>query len=464
MPPPGIVVSPAIEEVFTTCPRPASIMAGTKARMPLATPSRLTSRVHRQSSGVLLPQRPARGDDAGVVAQHVDPAELAQHPFGEAVDRRRGRGRRPATPTAVAPLPSSSRTAASSESGSTSASTTVRPRAAKASTMRPADAAGAARDDGDLAGLEPHDGQLRQHLGAELLELGHGVGVRQPRPVRLVDEVGHAELLAQGPELVGALGRRPEDELVLDVGAQLGPVVDRGVLAREAPLLVGLVAGPVALQRRLHAGRLRRRDQQLAAEGEVAVRWQARPRRGCRGRAGAAPRARHAVGNGGAYHASPIRAARLTAPAAWPPTQTGMPPSCSGQHRGLGAVHAVKNSPSKSTVSPLQSRRTSASDSSNRATLVPFSTPNAANSCAAVAQPDAEDRPPVGEHVEGGHLLGDLDRVDHRQQHDAGGGLHRRRDAAHVRQPRHRLEVAQLRAEEVLAADHQVEAELLGGA
>ena len=51
LPPPGIGARPAIDAVLTTCPLPCRIRCGTNARMPLTTPSRFTSRVHRQSSG-----------------------------------------------------------------------------------------------------------------------------------------------------------------------------------------------------------------------------------------------------------------------------------------------------------------------------------------------------------------------------------------------------------------------------
>ena len=85
-------------------------------------------------------------------------------------------------------------------------------------------------------------------------------------------------------------------------------------------------------------------------------------------------------GNGGAYQASPIRAARLTAPAAWPPTQIGSPPFCSGSTEGWAPCTLWKR-PVTSTFSPLHSALTSSSDSSNRATRVPGSTPNASNSC-----------------------------------------------------------------------------------
>ena len=82
----------------------------------------------------------------------------------------------------------------------------------------------------------------------------------------------------------------------------------------------------------------------------------------------------------------------------------------------------------------------------------------------AVAEPHPEHRPAVAQDVEGGHLFRDVDRVDHRQQDDPGRGAHRRSDRRQVGQPRNRLVVAQLRTEEVLAAHHEVEPELLGGA
>ena len=49
----GVVASPAIEIVFTTCPSvPAATMRGTNARMPCRIPHRLTPRVHSKSASV----------------------------------------------------------------------------------------------------------------------------------------------------------------------------------------------------------------------------------------------------------------------------------------------------------------------------------------------------------------------------------------------------------------------------
>ena len=87
------------------------------------------------------------------------------------------------------------------------------------------------------------------------------------------------------------------------------------------------------------------------------------------------------MGNGGAYQASPIRAARRTAREACPPTHTGGPPGWIGRTDGR-APRTLWNRPSTSTSSPLHIARTIRSDSSKRATLVPGSTPNASNSWA----------------------------------------------------------------------------------
>jgi hypothetical protein len=62
--------------------------------------------------------------------------------------------------------------------------------------------------------------------------------------------------------------------------------------------------------------------------------------------------------------------------------------------------------------------------------------PNASNSPSRIAQSDAEDEISLAEDVEGGGFLGDMDRVEQRQQQDVaadGHPLGLRQEVSHER-------------------------------
>src|ERR1700723_2106320 len=109
--------------------------------------------------------------------------------------------------------------------------------------------------------------------GAELLELSHGLRVRQPRPVRLVDKVRHPDGFAQLGHLRGAVVRGPQEEVLFDVRGRALPARrrERGVGPLQSPLLVGAVAQLAALDGLGQSLLAARRDKQLAADRERAV-------------------------------------------------------------------------------------------------------------------------------------------------------------------------------------------------
>ena len=80
-----------------------------------------------------------------------------------------------------------------------------------------------------------------------------------------------------------------------------------------------------------------------------------------------------------------------------------------------------------------------------------------------VAQPDTEDEAPLRDVVEGGRLLGDLHRVQQRQQQDRGGQLHVSRLGGQPRQHRPGLEVLEGVDQVVVGPAIDVEPGVAGG-
>ena len=77
-----------------------------------------------------------------------------------------------------------------------------------------------------------------------------------------------------------------------------------------------------------------------------------------------------------------------------------------------------------------------------------------------VAEPEPEHEAAVGDGVERGRVLRDLDRIEQREQEDAGAHAHLPRLGRDPRQQRHGLEHLVRLGEEVLAGGDVVEAEL----
>ena len=82
----------------------------------------------------------------------------------------------------------------------------------------------------------------------------------------------------------------------------------------------------------------------------------------------------------------------------------------------------------------------------------------------AIAEPGAEGEAPAGHHIEGGELLGEVEWLVQRQQHDAGDQPQVRRLPHDAGEERYLLELLQRIAGEMLALHQAVEAELVGPA
>ena len=78
----------------------------------------------------------------------------------------------------------------------------------------------------------------------------------------------------------------------------------------------------------------------------------------------------------------------------------------------------------------------------------------------AVAEPEPEHEAAVGDGIERGCVLGDLHRVEQRQEEDAGAHPHLSRLGCDPREQRHELEHLVRLCEEVLARRDVVEAKL----
>jgi hypothetical protein len=100
----------------------------------------------------------------------------------------------------------------------------------------------------------------RHDFGAEQLKLPHRFCVRLTHPVRLVQEVRQPEAHFEVDQAARALLGGAQDEMTLDLVAQLGAGRNRGVAAGEPPLAVSLVAGVLALQCGIHPFGLVRSD------------------------------------------------------------------------------------------------------------------------------------------------------------------------------------------------------------
>ena len=77
-----------------------------------------------------------------------------------------------------------------------------------------------------------------------------------------------------------------------------------------------------------------------------------------------------------------------------------------------------------------------------------------------VAEPQAEHEAPVGDGIERGRVLGDLDRIEQREQEDAGAHAHLPRLGGDAREQRHELQHLERLREEVLPGRDVGEAEL----
>ncbi len=154
--------------------------------------------------------------------------------------------------------------------------------------------------------------------------------------------------------------------------------------------------------------------------------------------------------------ASAIRAARSTAASLFAANQMGGCGFCTGLATSRARVR-WKYRPRWVTSSSVHSRLiTSRALEKARDALLALD-PECLVLLVAVAQPGAEDEAPLGDDVERRHLLGDVHRIEQRQQQHRRADPHRSGLGGQTGERGHRLDLLERRREVVLPHDDEVE-------